>query len=66
MTTTPVVPVEYLMTRVSGQWNGDPITVFLYPATGAPGSLVHISHGSSVGNLPFEPQVNGWFSDWRG
>ncbi|MGO9240101.1 MAG: hypothetical protein ACLQBJ_04750 [Bryobacteraceae bacterium] len=54
------------MTRVSGQWNGDPITVFLYPATGAPGSLVHISHGSSVGNLPFEPQVNGWFSDWRG
>ncbi len=52
------------MTGVSGQWNGDPRTAFLYPATGAPGSLVHISHGSGVDNLLFEPRVNGPFSDW--
>ncbi len=54
------------MTRVSGQRNGDPRTAFLYGATGAPGSLVYISNGSSVNNLLFEPQANRSFSAWTG
>ncbi len=66
LTTTPVAPGEYLITGVSGQRNGSPITAFLYPTTGAPGSLVYISNGSSIDNLLFEPQVNGPFSDWTG
>jgi hypothetical protein len=66
LTTTPVVPGEYLITGVSGQRNGSPITAFLYPTTGAPGSLVYISNGSSINNLLFVPPVNGPFSNWTG
>jgi len=66
VTTMPVVPDEYLMTGVSGQRNVAPITAFLYPASGAPGSLVYISTGSSVDNLLFEAQVNRSFSAWMG
>jgi MYXO-CTERM domain-containing protein len=66
LTTTPVVPGEYLITGVSGERNGDPITAFLYPTTGAPGSLVYISNGSSVDNLLFVPPLSGPFSDWTG
>jgi len=64
--TSYVAPGEYLITGVSGQRNGAPITAFLYPTTGAPGSPVYISNGSSVDNLLFVPPVHGPFSNWNG
>jgi hypothetical protein len=66
LTTMPVVPGEYLIAGVSGQRNGSPITAFLYPTTSMPGSLVHISNGSSVDNLLLLPPLQGPFSDWTG
>ncbi len=66
LTTTPVVSSEYLITGVSGQRNGSPITAFLYPTTGMPGSLVHISNGSSVDSLLLLPPLQGPVSNWMG
>ncbi len=66
LTTVPVVAGEYLITGVSGQRNGAPITAFLYPTTGAPGSPVYISNGSSIDNLLFRPPLNCPFSNWAG
>jgi len=66
LTTTPVVPGEYLITGVSGQRNGSPITAFLYPTTSMPGSPVHISNGSSVDNLLLLPPLPGPSSNWTG
>jgi hypothetical protein len=66
LTTTAVVPGEYLITGVSGQRNGSPITAFLYPTTGMPGSLVYISHGSSVDNLLLLLPLQGPCSNWTG
>lgn len=66
LTTTPVVPGEYLISGITGQRNGVPITAFLYPTTGAPGSLVYISNGSSIDNLLFLPPLPGPFSNWNG
>ena len=66
LTTTLVVPGEYLITGVTGQRNGVPITSLLYPTTGIPGSPVYISNGSSIDNLLFVPPVHGTFSNWTG
>ncbi|MGD0577305.1 MAG: PEP-CTERM sorting domain-containing protein [Bryobacteraceae bacterium] len=66
LTATTVAPDEYLITGVTGQRNGTPITAFLYPTTGAPGSLVYISNGSSIDNLLFLPPLPGPFSNWNG
>jgi len=66
LTTTAVVPGEYLITGASGQRNGSTITALLYPTTGIPGSLVHISNGSSVDSLLLLLPLQGPVSNWTG